>query len=230
MKGGGGKISPDILEIINVEGFKPFNLFNGPVQFPYSWANEKSFLNFKSWYANMQITSWSMGRGILSGYLKIFRAFINTKSKTVNYWTRLLMSMALPAILGLALATAPLVSLLTSIYGMFKGSHSLICGIVFFFVPVFTIITMHFQMFQLLAYFLIGGLLGSGQEQVAQNFATYGHGGYLGIIQTLGVIICLGTLTILVVLLFAAAKQKKDKTTDKTTDKTADSSEDNNKQ
>ena len=99
---------------------------------------------------------------------------------------------------------------------MFKGSHSLICGLVFFFIPIFTIITMHFQMFQLLAYFLIGGLLGSGQEQVAQNFATYGHGGYLGIIQTLGVIICLGTLTILVFLLFAAAKQKKDTTTDKT--------------
>ena len=87
---GGGTQGGNLLTSIDVNGFRPFDIFNGPVQFPYSMAYEKapwyepSFLNFGKWFAHMQITAWSTARMVLSSYLGTIGALMKTKNNDLN--------------------------------------------------------------------------------------------------------------------------------------------------
>ena len=175
---GGGPQVDNLLASIDVNGFRPFDIFNGPVQFPYSMAYEKapwyepSFLNFGKWFAHMQITAWSTARMALSSYLGTIGALMRTKNNDLNDGARLVLTIAMPLIIGLALLAAPLVSLISCVWGMFKGGWNYLFAIIFFFFPVLTILTTALQHFSLLAYFLIGGLGavgGSGAEQWVTN-------------------------------------------------------------
>ena len=206
---GGNKGIDHILTSINIHGFRPFDIFNGPAQFPYDLAYEKSswweVINFQEWFGNMQITAWSTARMILSGYLSTFGAMISTNDKQINYWSRLFMTLLMPLILGLAIFLAPLVSFGSSIWGMFKGGHNYFLSLLFLFFPCFTVMTMILQMLQLFTYILIGGLLGSGHAQMVQNFLEYS-----GIIQfILAVILLIG----LVIFIVGVAKSDSSNTT-----------------
>ena len=168
----------NLLTSIDVNGFRPFDIFNGPPQFPYSMAYKKapwyepSFLNFGKWFAHMQITAWSTARMVLSTYLGTIGALMKTKNDDLNDGIRLALTIAMPLIIGLALFAAPLVSFVSGIWGMFKGGYNYIFAILFFFFPALTILTTALQHFSLIAYFFIGGLGavgGSGAEQWATN-------------------------------------------------------------
>ena len=175
---GGGPQVDNLLTSIDVNGFRPFDIFNGPPQFPYSMAWEKapwyepSFLNFGKWFAHMQITAWSTARMVLSSYLGTIGALMKTKNDSLNDGVRIALTIAMPLIIGLALFAAPLVSLISCVWGMFKGGWNYLFAIIFLFFPVLTILTTALQHFSLLAYFLIGGFSavgGSGSEQWAIN-------------------------------------------------------------
>lgn len=200
----GGQGVDNILTSIDINGFRPFDIFNGPVQMPYSLAYEEapwyepSFLNFGKWFGHMQITAWSTARMALSGYLAGIGALLSTKSKGMNYWTRLLITVMMPLLLAIPLFIAPLVSFLSCIWGMFKGGYNYLFAIIFFLVPCITIITMTLQHLALVAYFLIGGILGSGQKQIGQNFSGSSSGGYLGILQTGLLLLLIGLLVIVI--------------------------------
>ena len=72
---GGGTQGDNLLTSIDVNGFRPFDIFNGPVQFPYSMAYEKapwyepSFLNFGKWFA--PYANYGLGQRLEWYYLVI---------------------------------------------------------------------------------------------------------------------------------------------------------------
>ena len=125
----------------------------------------------------MQITAWSMARMVLSGYFAGIGSLMKTKNKQLNEWSRLGIALVMPIIIGIALVVAPFVSVISSIWGMFKGGYNYLFAIIFLFFPVLTILTTVFQHFCLLAYIFIGGLGavgGSGSEQWAINKSIMG--------------------------------------------------------
>jgi len=218
----------NILSSIDVNGFRPFDILNGPVQMPYSLAYEKApwyepgFLNFGKWFGHMQITAWSTTRMVLSGYLAAIGAFISTKNSDVNYWSRFFVTLAMPLILAVPIFMAPLVSFISCIWGMFKGGYNYLFAIIFFLCPFITVATMTVQHLSLLGYFLMGGLMGSGQQQLAQNFSSSSKGGYLGILQTLLLLLLLGLLILFI--MGAAKKQGLMKSSADSTDESGSSS------
>ena len=182
-RGGAKPLVNNLLTSIDVNGFRPFDMFNGPVQFPYSLAHEQapwyepSFLNFGKWFGHMQITAWSTARMVLSGYFAGIGSLMKTKNKQLNEWSRLGIALVMPIIIGIALVIAPFVSVISSIWGMFKGGYNYLFAIIFLFFPVLTILTTVLQHFCLIAYIFIGGLGavgGSGSEQWAINKSIMG--------------------------------------------------------
>ena len=214
-RGGGSRVN-NLLTSIDINGFRPFDIFNGPAQMPYSLAYDKSpwyepsFLNFGKWFGHMQITAWSTARMVLSGYLSAIGALITSKNETMNYWSRLLVTLAMPLLLAIPLFVGPLVSFVSCLWGMFKGGYNYLFAILFFIFPCLTIITMALQHLLLIGYFLIGGLLGSGHQQLTQNFASSSGGGYLGILQSAMLMLLLGMLVL--VIMGAVAKKEDAKT------------------
>ena len=212
-RGGGAQSVNNLLTSIDVNGYRPFDIFNGPVQFPYSMAYEKapwyepSFLNFGKWFAHMQITAWSTARMVLSSYLGTIGALMKTKNDDLNDGVRLALTIAMPLIIGLALFAAPLVSFVSCIWGMFKGGWNYLFAIIFFFFPALTILTTALQHFSLIAYFLIGGLGavgGSGAEQWATNKSIIGS---LLINKWIQFIIFIGLVVVLIIALTFKARQ-----------------------
>ena len=210
---GGGPQGDNLLTSIDVNGFRPFDIFNGPVQFPYSMAYEKapwyepSFLNFGKWFAHMQITAWSTARMVLSSYLGTIGALMKTKNDSLNDGARIVLTIAMPLIIGLALLAAPLVSLVSCVWGLFKGGWNYLFAIIFLFCPVLTILTTALQHFSLLAYFLIGGLGavgGSGAQQWATNKNIIGE---LLINKWVQAIIFIGLVVVLIIALTFKARQ-----------------------
>jgi len=215
-RGGGGPRVNNLLTSIDINGFRPFDIFNGPAQMPYSLAYDKSpwyepsFLNFGKWFGHMQITAWSTARMVLSGYLSAIGALITSKNETMNYWSRLLVTLAMPLLLAIPLFVAPLVSFVSCLWGMFKGGYNYLFAILFFIFPCLTVITMALQHLSLIGYFLIGGLLGSGHQQLTKNFSSSSGGGYLGILQSAMLMLLLGMLVL--VIMGAVAKKEDAKT------------------
>ena len=181
----------NFLTSVDIGGWRPFDIFNGPVQFPYDLSDKQSpwyFFNFKQWFGNMQITSWSMCRGILHGYLFLFRSFITTKNPKINYWTRLIVTILLPFIISIAVIISPFVTWVINVWSTFKGGQdSILWSIISFFIPFIIFPTMFLQILQLIAYTFIGGILGSGQQQLTTNL--HSKRDYMGILQGIIIII-----------------------------------------
>lgn len=182
----------NFLTKINVEGFKPFDLFNTPAGWPYSWAHEDSTeftFNFSKWFGNMQITSWSTMRGVFFGYLSLFESF------TENYYTRFILTWLMPIIVGIMVFFQPLISFLSCLWGNFNGAHSILWGIIFTIFPIITSVTMGIQNASLAFYVLLAGFLGSGARQFTKNMSLDLKIGYGRIIQAISI---LGFMTSLV--------------------------------
>ena len=204
MRGGSNqtKISNNISTKPDINMFRPFDISNGPVGWPYSWAEEPSEWQtgyFSQWFGEMQIKSWSASRGLLSGYLSIFNSLVD------NIVTRFLLTWMMPIIILLVLVFQPLISFCTCIWANLSAGI-IPWGIVFFFVPIFTIITTLVQHFQLMIYVITGGFKGSGLFQVAKNLNLDTKKGYGRIIQA---IMALGLL--ITMILFIMDKTKKAK-------------------
>ena len=207
----GGQQMNTILTKINILGWEPFNIFNN-VQFPYNLAASKdtSFLNFKRWFGYIFITSWSLSRGILSGYLDFFRMLMVTKNKNMGRIIRFFLSMFSPIIIGTAIFMAPIVSLATTIYALFAGNQSIVWGLIALFSPL-ALINMFLQGQMLGAYTILGGIWGSGKDQFINNMSAFvpgRPGGYMKIIQIMGT---LGLLAMLGLFIAGKVQENKEK-------------------
>ena len=204
MRGGSNqtKNSNNVSTKPDINRFRPFDISNGPVGWPYSWAEEPSEWQtgyFSQWFGEMQIKSWSASRGLLSGYLSIFNSLVD------DILTRFLLTWMMPIIILLVLVFQPILSFCTCIWANLSAGI-IPWGIVFFFVPIITIITTFIQHFQLMIYVITGGFKGSGLLQVAKNLnldTTKGYGRIIQAIMALGLIIT--------VILFIVDKTKKTK-------------------
>ena len=189
----------NFLTTIDIDGFRPFDIFNNPPGWPYSWAEEPSSWEtgyFSEWFGKMQINTWSATRGILYGYLSLFN------SLTENIITRFLLTWWMPVIVSLALVFQPILSFCSCLWANF--SAGIPWGIFFFFIPIITSITTLLQHIQLVAYVIIGGIIGSGPSQVSKNLnldLSKGYGRIMQAILAFGLIITL--------VLFIVDKTKK---------------------
>jgi hypothetical protein len=212
-KKAGGQQMNTILTKINILGWEPFNIFNN-VQFPYDLAasEDTSFLNFRRWFGYTFITSWSLSRGILSGYLDFFRMLMVTKNKNMGRIIRFFLSLFSPIIIGTAIFMAPIVSFATSIYALFAGNQSIVWGLIALFSPL-ALINMFLQGQMVAAYAILGGILGSGKEQFINNMSAFvpgRPGGYMRIIQIMGTLGLLGMLGLFIAGKVQENKEKKD--------------------
>lgn len=198
----------NFLTKVDVGGFKPFDSFNGPVGWPYSLADDDESTwesgYFTQWFGEMQIESWAIPRGFLSGFLSLFAPL------TENIFTRFILTFLMPIIMILILILQPFVSFCTSVYSNFSAGI-FPWGIFFFIVPIFTIMTGMLQNFETFWYLLFfGGKIGTGARQLAINLDLDMKKGYGRIMQ---VILAVGLITSLV--LFIVDKKKSAKTADK---------------
>ena len=208
-KAGGQQMN--ILTKINILGWEPFNIFDN-VQFPYDLAVSKdtNFLNFKRWLGYTFVTSWSLSRGILSGYLDLFRTILIAKKGNWGRIIRFFLSIFSPIIIGTAIFMAPVVSFATTIYAFFAGSHSIFWGLIALFSPLI-MINMFLQGQLLAGYTILGGIWGTGREQFINNMSVFvpgRPGGYMRIIQIIGT---LGLLTMLGLFIASKVQENKEK-------------------
>ena len=180
----------NFLTEVDIDGYKPFDIFNGPPSWPYSWADEPSNWEtgyFSQWFGNMQINSWSSARGILYGYLSLF------SSLTDNLFTRFILTWCMPVIISLSIVLQPLVSFISCLWGNFSAGIAP-WGVVFFFIPIITMATMVLHNIQMITYMTIGGIIGSGPTQVSKNLnldTGKGYGRIMQAILAMGLIISL---------------------------------------
>ena len=189
----------NFLTAVDVDGWKPFDIFNGPPAWPYNWAGEESdcsMFDFSQWFGKMQIEAWAIPRGLLYGYLSLFSSLAD------NVVSRFLLTLAMPIILSLAIFFQPIVSLISGIWANFSAGVP--WGILFFFVPVFTVINMVLQHIQMVAYIIIGGVIGSGPDQVMTNLHIDIKKGYRRIMQGVA-----ATGLLITLILFIVDKTKK---------------------
>ena len=184
----------NFLTAVDIDGWKPFDIFNGPPAWPYNWAGEPSecsMFDFTQWFGKMQIDSWSIPRGLLYGYFSLFSSLAD------NIVSRFLLTWAMPVIISLALVLQPIVSFVSSIWANFSAGVP--WGILFFFVPIFTVINMILQHIQMVSYIIIGGVIGSGADQVMDNLNIDMKKGYRRIMQGVAATGLLITLILFIV-------------------------------
>ncbi len=185
---------------IDLDGWRPFDMWRGPVGWPYSWADESSWFYLKGWLGRTLITSWAFPRKLLKGYLSSFNVLLNNAS--LGRFFRFVVTLFSPIILSLCFIVQPFVTAFSTIYGAFSTGFGIwgFLWALWLVLPV-TLVTTALQHVFLALYFVLGGFFGTGKHEFKLNASWYREGrqgGYLFIMQIVtGVLLTLGLLSAL---------------------------------
>ena len=204
---GGARGNP--FAAIDLDGWRPLDMWRGPVGWPYSWADDRSWFYMKGWLGRTLITSWTFPRKLLKGYLTTFNVLLDNAA--LGRFFRFLITLFMPIILSICIVVQPFVTAFSTIYGAFTTGFGIwgFLWALWLVVPVTAVVTA-LQHASLMFYFLLGGFFGTGKHEFKLNASWYREGrqgGYLFIMQIItGVLLSLGVLSAL--LPFAAEGSK----------------------
>jgi len=178
------------LAAIDLDGWRPFDTWSGPIGWPYNWADLSDLFYLKGWLGRTEISSWSLSRKALLFYFRSINSLITVPDYPgISRAFRFVATLLMPALLAISIIVQPIVSFFTAAYGSFStglGFSGFFWGCLLV-LPI-AVITTILQHISLIGYLFLGPFFGSGKDQFGINIRYQSRGkagGYLRIMQVI---------------------------------------------